>query len=120
MGNSKRLALGFLLGALLVGGVLGFTTARVFAARGYPWSDTSYRRAIAEYVGLTPEQRVKLDDILDRRHRDMSAVLAPVRPQLDSIRERARDEMRRMMTAEQRAAFERLLAEQQSGKERSR
>jgi Spy/CpxP family protein refolding chaperone len=114
MGNSKRLALAFLFGALLVGGVLGFTTARVMGGRNTYLERPSMNQLLANDLHLTPEQRMQLDSILDRRHRDMSAIMDPVRPQLDSVRERARNEMRRMMTPEQRAAFEQILQQQEA------
>jgi Spy/CpxP family protein refolding chaperone len=114
MTNSKRLALAFLLGALLVGGVLGFTTARVFGRAGHAYLDSrNMSELLAADLRLTDEQRAQLDAILDRRHRDMVVVLAPVRPQLDSIRERARNEIRHMLTGDQGARFERILVKQE-------
>jgi hypothetical protein len=118
MGNSKRLALAFLSGALLVGGVLGFTTARVMGERTTYLQRPSMNDLLAHDLDLSPTQKLQLDSILDRRYRDMAAVMAPLRPQLDSIRERARNEMRRMMTPEQRATFEHILEEQQKNKEK--
>ncbi len=113
MGNSKRIALAFLLGATLVGGVLGFTTARVFGRAEISYLDRpSMSELLADDLGLTPDQRVQLDSILDRRYHDMHAAMQPLRPQLDSIRNRARDEIRRMLVPAQRATFERILAEE--------
>ena len=71
-------------------------------------------------LGLTPEQRIQLDSVLDKRHRDMTAAWEPVRPALDSIRDRARDEIRDMLSAEQRAAFEQFLLDQKRDDDKKR
>jgi Spy/CpxP family protein refolding chaperone len=115
MVRSKALALVFLLGALLVGGTLGFTSARLLGTgRDGPGERRQEgREALADQLGLTAAQRAQLDSILDRRHRDITAVMAPVRPRLDSIRLRARGEIMKMLSDGQRAEFQRILDEQQ-------
>jgi hypothetical protein len=120
MANSKHVAAASLLGAVLVGGVLGFTTARVMNTPESIYLESrrkSMSELLAHDLGLGVAQGAQLDSILDRRARDMRAVMAPVRPQLDSIRNRARDEIRRMLTDEQRAKFERILAAQERDRE---
>lgn len=115
MAKSKTLALVFLLGALLVGGTLGFTSARLLGhGRCAPGEARQVgREALGDRLELSATQRAQLDSILDRRHRDMTAMMAPVRPRLDSIRLRARGEIERILTEPQRAEFERIIAEQQ-------
>ena len=115
MPRSKTLALVFLLGTLLVGGTLGFTSARLLGDNRCAPSEKRQegREALAERLALTTAQRAQLDSILDRRQRDMAAVMAPVRPRLDSIRLRARGEIVRMLDGGQRAEFQRILEEQQ-------
>jgi hypothetical protein len=110
MQQSKNLAIAFLLGAVLVGGALGFTADRVFlrdriAHRG------PGRVSLADRLMLDSTQRTRLDSILDDRHRRWQVVMAPVQPALDSIKMRARDEIRLMLNATQRAEFEKVLAE---------
>jgi hypothetical protein len=113
MAGSKRIALAFLVGALAVGWIVGYASAHLLDVRS-AHADTriSYRDRLGKELGLTPEQRIELDSVLDKRHRDMTAAWEPVRPTLDSIREHARDEIRDMLNDTQRAAFEQFLLDQ--------
>lgn len=113
MASSKRIAIAFLMGALAVGWVVGYASAHVLDVRA-AHADTriSYRDRLGSELRLSPSQRVQLDSVLDKRHRDLTAAFEPVRPSLDSIREWARDEIREMLEPDQRAAFERYLLEQ--------
>jgi cell division protein FtsN len=121
MAGSKRIALAFLVGALAVGWIVGYASAHVLDVRS-AHADTrvSYRDRLGNELGLTPEQRIQLDSVLDKRHRDMTAAWEPVRPALDSIRDRARDEIRDMLSAEQRAAFEQFLLDQKRDDDKKR
>ena len=110
MQHSKNLAIAFLLGAVVVGGALGFTADRVML-RDRIEKLEPVRPKLADRLELDSAQRVRLDSIADDRRQRMDLVLAPVKPALDSIRERARDEIRLMLTPTQRAEFEKVLAE---------
>lgn len=113
MASSKRIAIAFLVGALAVGWVVGYASAHVLDVRAaHADTRTSYRDRLGSELGLSPAQRLQLDSVLDKRHRDMTAAFGPVRPGLDSIRERARNEIRDMLQPDQRAAFEQFLLEQ--------
>jgi hypothetical protein len=121
MAGSKRIALAFLVGALAVGWIVGYASAHVLDVRSAHADDrASYRDRLGNELGLTPQQRIQLDSVLDKRHRDMTAAWEPVRPTLDSIRERARDEIRDMLSAEQRAAFEQFLLDQKRDDDKKR
>ena len=109
MQGSKHLALMFLLGATLVGGVLGFSADRLLVNERLCndlGDRTALRRRFDEALELSAEQRVAVDTILDVKHRQVAAALRPVQPQLDSIRERARVEIRRLLTPDQQAKYE--------------
>ncbi len=115
--RSRQIAAMFLLGALLAGGVLGFSANRVFAdGRPRAWGDS--QRTMRGYLGnrldLTKAQRERVDSILDDRHRQMNDVLKPVRPKMDSVRENARAQIRRILTPAQEVEFEALLKEMQA------
>ena len=110
MQQSKNLAIAFLLGAVIVGGALGFTADRVML-RDRIDQVPPVRPKLADRLELDSAQRLRLDSIADDRSKRMDLVLAPVKPALDSIRERARDEIRSMLTPTQRAEFEKVLAE---------
>jgi hypothetical protein len=112
MQRSKSLALSFLLGALLVGGALGFTADRVLGRDAYcrqRGDRGAMRKRLADDLALTSSQRLAVDSILDRRHHEMTAIMAPLRPRLDSARDRARSDIRKLLDAGQRERFQKLL-----------
>lgn len=121
MQRSRSLALMFLLGAVLVGGALGFTAERVLTGDRCAKSG-DYRRSrnwLAERLALTPAQAAAVDSIVERRHHQMRALIAPIRPQMDAVRDTARQQIRRVLTPEQRAQFDELMAKKDA-KERQR
>jgi Spy/CpxP family protein refolding chaperone len=120
MQRSRSLALMFLLGALLVGGALGFTADRVLTSDRCAKSGDN-RRSFAwltEELHLTPEQSAAVDSIVERRHREMRAVISTVRPQMVAVRDTARQQIRRVLNDAQRAQFDELLARKDSEKEK--
>ena len=103
MQRSKQQALMFLLGAVLVGGVLGFSADRVFTGKSRHWAP---RTRMYEDLGLTEAQRVAMDSLLDARTCQIRAVMRPVQPQLDSIKRAANAQMQQLLTPEQRTRLE--------------
>ncbi|HSU95498.1 MAG TPA: hypothetical protein VLI43_17450 [Gemmatimonadaceae bacterium] len=108
MRKSKSMAVGFLLGTLLCGGALGFSLDRVLTR---PACDANTdREAVRAYMAsklqLTPLQRAQVDSLLDIRHRELSKIVAPVRPQLDSVREATRVQIKRLLDPAQQQRFQ--------------
>ena len=110
----------FLLGALLVGGAMGFATDRMLVRdRLLPrWGDDkrAVRAQLADELGLSAAQRAAVDSILDRRNDAMDSLMQPIRPQLDSLRGAARGEIRRRLTSDQQVQWDRIIAEIKAGK----
>ncbi len=122
MHGPKHLALTFLLGALLVGGALGFTADRLMvrdrlcARKGGPHG---MRAQFGKDLGLTPQQQVAIDSILDRRHTQITQVLGTVDPKLEQIKDSARQQMRKLLTPEQQKRFDdinRRMSERKRGR----
>ena len=114
MHRSKQTALVFLLGALLVGGALGFSADRVIlkdqiCLKGK--DQKGLRHRMFNELDLTAEQRASMDSILDDRHRQMRALMAPIRPRLDSISEASWAQMTTILTDAQRSEFEAMRRE---------
>ena len=108
MRKSKSLAVGFLLGTLVAGGALGFSLDRVLTR---PACDASTdRQAVRGYMAsklqLSPLQRAQVDSLLDIRHRELSRIVGPVRPQLDSVREATRVQIKRLLDPGQQRRFQ--------------
>ncbi|MBX6330610.1 MAG: hypothetical protein IRY91_02050 [Gemmatimonadaceae bacterium] len=120
MRRSKTLALVFLVGTLLVGGAAGFTLTQLLgpgACHGRA-ERQELHDYLAQALALTPAQRASVDSILDKRHRDMLAASAPVRPRLDSIRLAARAEIFKLLDPEQSRRFRQIIAESQQQQEK--
>jgi len=110
MQSSKSLALMFLLGAVLVGGALGFTADRVWGREAACRDPRRSKELLYDRLELNTAQRSAFDSILDDRHDQYQALLKPLRPQMDSIRLRARAQMRSLLTThDQRERFEAIL-----------
>lgn len=104
MERPKQQALAFLLGALLVGGVLGFSADRVL--RQDELTPAQRRAQFYEDIGITPQQRPVLDSLLDARNCRMDSVVKAFQPALDSIKAASRMQMDRLLTPEQHARLE--------------
>lgn len=112
--RTKAQAIFFLLGAVLVGGALGFTANRAIERREVvPKDKRSARTQLADRLQLDNAQRRMLDSVLDQRNEDMKVVLAPVRPRLDSIRFAARAVIRGQLTPAQQEVWDQVLLELQ-------
>src|SRR3954465_12511481 len=99
MQRSKQQALMFLLGAVLVGGALGFSADRVFGRD----ANRHWARRIAMYddLELTQPQRATMDSLLDARNCQIASIMRPVKVQLDSIRKSAHQQVLQVLTPTQ-------------------
>lgn len=103
MQRSKQQALMFLLGALLVGGVLGFSAERVFGHTDHTsWPD---RGRMYDDLALTDLQRSAMDSVLDENNRQRDTIMRAVRPQLDSLKLATRQQFYRIFTSAQKDKF---------------
>jgi Spy/CpxP family protein refolding chaperone len=100
MQRPKQQALMFLLGAVLVGGALGFSADRYvshekFAAQYGP------RARFYDELGLTQAQRAALDSLAFQQDCEVKAVLAPHDSALKAIRTRFHAQQNSVFTKEQ-------------------
>lgn len=112
--STKSLALAFVLGALLVGGVLGFTADRVFghdeACASY-YTRVEMRKRFAEKLGLSAEQKAKIEAILDRKRAAMDSVTAPVKAQVQAVSDSTTKRIEAVLDESQRAKFAQMRAD---------
>ena len=104
MQRPKQQALLFLLGAVLVGGVVGFSADRVF--RTNDSSIASRRKALYDDLGLGAAQRASLDTVFDDSNCQLEALFKPLQPALDSIKSARRAQINALLTPEQRVRLE--------------
>jgi Spy/CpxP family protein refolding chaperone len=113
MQRTKVLAVIFLLGTLVVGGAIGFTADRLMLREVcQKRQDREARSYLADQLNLTPAQRQAVDSILEAKNNEMGALITPLRPQLDSLRDNARIEIFKLLDARQRPQFQRIVEEQ--------
>lgn len=114
MPQSKQQAMMFLLGAVLVGGALGFTADRVMIQDRICATDASKldaRAIFAQRLRLTSDQERKVDSILDERHRQWELAMTPVQDKLDSVKLHSRAQIRLLLNPGQEKAFDEFIAE---------
>lgn len=104
MQRPKQQALAFLLGALLVGGVVGFSADRVF--RQTDNSLASRRQKMYDDLGLAAAQRAALDSVFDASNCQLDALYSPLQPAYESIKVARRSQMNAILTPEQRTRLE--------------
>ena len=120
MQRSKHLAMMFLLGAVLVGGALGFTADRGWMKDASCNDPRASRALLSERLDLNDAQRAALDSILDDRHHQFDSLFKPIRPQMDSIRMRSRAQLRALLTTpEQQARYDAIIADRPNEKKES-
>jgi Spy/CpxP family protein refolding chaperone len=118
MQRSKQQALMFLLGAVLVGGVLGFSAEHVLNRdEQHSWAP---REKMYDDLGLAPQQRAAMDSVLDISNRQRDSILRPIKPRLDSVRVNTRTQLYQIFTPEQRGKFEARLREDSLRREKNR
>jgi hypothetical protein len=104
MDRSKQQAIAFLLGAVLVGGVVGFSADRIF--RHDEMSIAEKRKAMYDDLDMSPAQRSSMDSLFDRRNCQYDSIFRPIQPALDSLRTATRDKMNQILTSDQRARLD--------------
>lgn len=100
MTRPKSVALAFLVGAVLVGALLGFTADRLVGERMCEHR-SDRRRALEQLttdLGLDSAQRVEFDSLLDARNRRVRAIY-----------NEGHEQIRRILTPAQRAKYEQFV-----------
>lgn len=103
----------FLLGAV-TGGMLGYGYAHhSVSAASAPLPEPERRaRGVArltQELGLTSDQAKEVDAIIMQRHAEMKAVHDQSDSQIDQLRQRGRDQIRAILTPEQKPKYEEFL-----------
>ena len=119
MQRSKWFALLFLIGAFVAGAAVGVAGDRMME-HNRPHGPIGRMDRMARDLDLTAAQRAAFDSILENRQKQLREVYAPLRPQWDSldkigkvIRDSTHEQLRRILTPEQRVKFDRMHDEAQ-------
>jgi Spy/CpxP family protein refolding chaperone len=103
----------FLLGAAL-GGVIGYSYEHhLVSAASTPLPEPERRahrvHELTEALGLTSAQSQQVDAILLQRHAEVRAIHDQTDAQIEQIRQKGRDQIRAVLTPEQKPKFEEFL-----------
>ncbi len=116
--NSQRRAWAAFLIVFALGGVTGAAVDAIYRLRAgtvAPAAPVSIRDTDAYFetlkreLTLNDEQSSSMRAILDRTRDDYKSVCADVRPRYDTVRERARGQMRALLTADQQPRFDSIV-----------
>lgn len=117
MQRTKTLAVAFYAGAVLIGGVLGVGVDRLFVGEWLSSRSGDVRASrdrLSERLGLTAQQRVVLDSLFDGARLADSTLMAPIRPQRDSLWGAVRGALRASLTPAQQAIYDDMQARDRS------
>jgi len=116
--NSQRKAWVAFLVVFALGGVTGASLDRIYRLRaGAPTPvvtvsirDTdAYFETLRRELTLTEDQSSGIRAVLERTRDDYKAVCADVRPRYDVVREKARGQMRALLTVDQQSRFDSIV-----------
>jgi hypothetical protein len=107
--QSKAFAIGLLVAVFLAGIALGAAGSGWMSAHRPPRPNRGYADHLAEQLQLSTAQRDSVVAILRRYDPQMRAIFSSVQPQMDSLRERLRADIRTQLTAQQQTAYQKLI-----------
>ena len=113
----------FLLGAV-AGGMFGYGYAHRSVAAASPALPVPERRArrvaeLTEKLGLTSDQAKQLDAIILQRHTEMKAMHEQFDAQIELEHQKGRDQIRAILTPEQKPKFEEFLRKADAQRKRN-
>lgn len=123
MSRTNGLALAFFVTAFAAGAAAGVVADRwLLRERAQEqWGNQSAMRdRLAADLGMTPDQRTRLDSVLDERDRLRDSLMDPVRPRLDSLGTRARQGIRQLLNPGQQAIYDQMLREREEARRQER
>lgn len=109
MTRTKGLAIAFYVGAALAGATIGIAVDRAVTRERMEErmrDPRAWRGEFAREMGMDATQRAALDTIIDARDVTMDSIATLVRPQMDSVRNEARQRIRQLLTPEQQAKYD--------------
>lgn len=113
----------FLLGVAL-GGIIGnFYAHRVVSAQSAPMPEPARRakrvQELTQLLNLTTSQSQQLDAILMHRHAEAKALHDQTDRQFEQVHQKGRDQIREILTPEQKPKFEEFLKNLDQQKKRN-
>jgi hypothetical protein len=117
--NAQLKAWGAFLLVFVLGSVTGASLDGMYRLRGATSAPTApvvslrdtdtYFETLKRELTLSGDQATAIRSVLDHTRDDYKAVCADVRPRYDVVRERARNQMRELLTADQQPRFDSII-----------
>lgn len=117
MVDNKRKAQLIIIGAFVLGIVVGASGQYLFEHRTQSQASNSTLDDLTRAVRLTPEQRVQADQILTDSQAQYQEVRIRVRPQFNVVRDATRKRIASILSPEQQVLFEQYTRELDAKKE---
>lgn len=121
----RLLGMLLLITTFLVGALAGAAFQRVLGAgeptpsvspRPFSPPERHPRPDIFDRIGVSAEQRERIDEILERRHKELDGFWAEAGPRMRAIVDSTRAEIHALLTPEQREEMQRIRAERRERK----
>ncbi len=115
LNRSKSLAASLLVATFLLGVAVGGVALAAWGDRGDererpPRERPSYADILERELSLTTAQRESVDVILARQQQTMTALWTEIGPRFDSLRVEIRDEISQLLSEEQQAKYQDMIA----------
>lgn len=117
--NAQLKAWGAFLLVFALGGVTGASLDGMYRLRGANSAPTApvvsirdtdtYFETLKRELTLSADQATAIRTVLDHTRDEYKAVCADVRPRYDTVRERARSQMRELLTSDQQPRFDSII-----------
>jgi hypothetical protein len=129
--RTRRTAILVLLAVFLVGGMVGWLLEDVADSRDWPSLEVEHdeddgrggdadpldddaEEAFLKRLGLSPEQYRAADRLLDEREDRLEDYWRGRIPEIEALVDSTRQEIRKLLTSDQQAAYDRWIAEQRT------
>jgi hypothetical protein len=122
MTRPRRTAILVLLAVFLAGGLVGWVIDQVVDDGAWPSlerdhdddddADADAEETFLEGLGLAPEQMRAADDLLEEREDRLEAYWSGRIPEIEAMVDSTRQEIRKLLTPDQRSAYDRWIEEQ--------
>jgi len=94
-----------------LGMATGFVVTRCVPPLGAWPHPHAGRKRFYKALALTPAQREQVDAIITKNHERLAEIFSEMNPRVEEVRTTTRDEIRKLLTPEQQAKFDKRDAE---------
>ncbi len=109
--RARALSAALLAAVFVAGALVGAAADRILDPRSHRHGRRGHDAEVVERLRLDGGQRAEVEKVLARRRVEAAAVWKEVKPRLNRVVAGTRDDLSRVLTPEQLAEYDRLMAE---------